>query len=493
MILVPMILAVLATVVAGFFAWREYHRTRELFTPWMLFLVYAALDVFLPAAVFLLTEPPSLVSWIIPLQKEGIGSSTLVYGVSMLFFAGFYFFASRDDRGGTGDAWAALADVRLKIGYVYAGLAVAGSWYVLHQLTLVSQTGSFDAYLADKFRERFQPDVFASKNLVDFVFNQFASAMLPVFVVLVGILFFFRYQYGKRVLWGWVFPSVAWVLTLTTFYRGHQLNLFLSLAFIEMCRHRVDRLRPAAGLGRTRPTKARTVLTLRTKVMATVAVLLFVLYGAFRQYNSSFQYGKPVSFTTALTAQGGEMLQGWGLIGLTSILHVYPENQDHLRGSSVLTTFFMPVPRPLWPGKPERYGAEEVTRRMGWPITTQSAISMPGELYANFGLLGIPLVGGFGFLFGVLYRRRLHPRLFFVYAFFLPYSVLLTHWMSSTGFMTSVTQYAVALGAAFVVVGVHGSGSGEAGRDGRRQEVDPLVTGAGGHRPRTPNSLSRPL
>jgi oligosaccharide repeat unit polymerase len=461
-----MVLATLATLVAAVLAWWEYRRTRELFTPWMLFLGYAALDVFLPAAVFLLTEPPALASWIVPLRKADIASSTLVYVMSLVFFATFYFFASRDRSDDSGTAWAALADVKLKLGHLYAGLAVAGGWYVLHQLTLVSEAGSFDAYLADKFRERFRPDIYASTNLFDFVFNQFASAMLPLFLVLVGILFFFRYRYERRVLWGWLLPAVAWILTLSTFYRGYQLNLFLSLAFIETCRHRVAKLRPEAGLGRTEPTRARTALTFRSKVLATVAVVLFVLYGAFRQYNSSFQYGKPVSFTTALTSQGGELLQGWGVIGLTSILHFYPERQDHLGGNSVVTTFFMPVPRPFWPGKPERYGAEEVTRLMGWPITTQSAISMPGELYANFGLVGIPLVGAFGFLFRTIYRRRLHPKLFFVYAFFVPYSVLLTHWMSSTGFMTSVTQYAPSVGVALLVLGFRDTAAGTIGHRG---------------------------
>ncbi len=482
MILVPIVVATLATIATGLLAWWEHRRTGELFTPWMLFLVYAALDVFLPAAAFLLTNPPVLAEWLLPLQKDDIATSTLVYVVSLLFFAAFYFFASRDGSGDTDAAWGVLADVKLKVGHVYTGLAFSGGWYVLHQVTLVNRSGSLDAYVADKFRQRYQPDVFASENLADFVFNQFAPAMLPVFVVLTGILFFFRYRHGKRLLWGWVLPVVAWLLTVSTFYRGYQLNLFLSLAFIETSRHRVERLRPDAALERTQPTRPRGGLTGRTKALAAVAVVLFVLYGAFRQYNSSFQYGRPVSFTSALVDQGGELVRGWGVIGLTSILHVYPEDQEQLGGKSIATTFFMPVPRPLWPGKPERYGAEEVTRRMGWPITTQSAISMPGELYANFGLLGIPMVGGFGMIFGVIYRRRLRPRLFFVYAFFVPHSVLLTHWMSSTGFMTSVTQYSLGVGAAVLVIAPNDARRARSPKsDGRPRELDRSATGAGAH------------
>ena len=454
MIFLPMVLAVLATALAGFLAWWEYRRAQELFTPWMLFLIYGVLDVFLPAAVFLISEPPSLIDWIVPLRKDDIASSTLVYIVSLVLFAAGYFFAShRQSDGDTKNVWRALSNLNLRVGHVYAGLVLAGGWYIIYQLTLITQAGSLDVYLSDRFRQRFRPDIFASRNLLDFVFNQFAPSMLPTVLVLVGILFFFRHRYGRPVLWGWVLPGVAWVLTLTTFYRAYQLNFFLALAFIETCRIRVSKFHPDARLDRTASPGAKTSITPRIKILATVAVLLFLFYGAYRQYHSSFQYGKPVSVAGALTSQGGELVRGWGVIGLASILHGYRDDESRLGGTSVATTFFMPVPRPLWPGKPERYGAEEVTRRMGWPTTTQSAITMPGELYANFGLLGLPLVAAFGFFFRAVYRRRLHPKLLFVYAFFVPHAVLLTHWMSSSGLMTSVTLHSLTLLAVFWVFG----------------------------------------
>jgi hypothetical protein len=453
-IVLPVVLACLATLVAGYLAWWEYRRTQQLFTPWMLFLIYGALDIFLPAAVFLVTNPPSLTDWIVPLRKDEIASSTLVYVASLSLFAAGYFFASgRADPGGT-DASDEEVSLKVKIGYVYVGLVVSASWYLLHQFIQVQQAGSFDAYLADKFRERFRPDIFTTKGPVDFIFNQFAPSMLPIFLVLVGILFFFRHRHGRSVLWGWILPAIAWTLTLTTFYRGYQLNFFLSLAFIETCRLRAAKRHPELGLERTGQTRERSLMAPRTKVLAAIAVLVFLLYGAYRQYNSSFQYGDPVSIGEAVTDQGGELVRGWGVVGLSSILSAYPESDSRLGGSSIATTFFMPIPRPLWPGKPERYGAEEVTRRMGWPSTTQSAITMPGELYANFGLLGIPLVAAFGFAFRALYRRRHHPKLLFVYAFFVPHSVLLTHWMSSTGLMTSVTLYALSVVAVVLVLAV---------------------------------------
>jgi len=141
------------------------------------------------------------------------------------------------------------------------------------------------------------------------------------------------------------------------------------------------------------------------------------------------------------------------------------------------------VPRPLWPGKPERYGAEEVTRRMGWPITTQSAITMPGELYANFGFLGLPLVAALGLLFRAVYRRRRHPKLLFVYAFFVPHAVLLTHWMSSSGLVTSLTLHALSVVAVVLVLQPDtGDVPSQVDDDRGRREAPQLVRSAAGPR-----------
>jgi hypothetical protein len=410
------------------------------------------LDVFLPAALFLATTPPSLKPWIVPLQADNIATATLVYSITLVVFGAGYFFVSRQGPSVPASLCHGLAAIRVKVGHVYVALAVVGGWYVLHQAVLISEAGSFDVFLSEKFRQRLRPDVYVSTSIFDFVFNQFAPMMLPAFLVLVGVLFFFRYRYVRPVLWGLVLPATAWLLTLTTFYRGTQLNLFITLAFIEAYRIRVAKLHPQARLSRTPVPTSSSTISRRSKVLAATGVLVFLLYGGYRQYHSSFQYNNPVSVTEAFAAQTGEFLRGWGVVGLTSILYFYPDNGEHLGGTSIAETFLMPVPRLLWAEKPERYGAEEVTRRMGWPTTTQSAITMPGELYANFGAVGVIGVGAFGLFFRGVYRRRLHPKAFFAYAFFVPYAVLLSHWMSSTGLMTAVTLYPVALAVVWLVL-----------------------------------------
>lgn len=468
-------LAPLAAASACALAWHEYRRTRELFTPWTLILLYAVIDVFLPGTVFLIAGSPSFPLWIVPLRGDDIQMAILVYAASLVFFAAGYFLALHGRPSNPSSEKRTisevLSDVNVRVGRVYTGLVLTGSWYVSYQLTLISKAGSLNTYLSDSFRQRYRPEVYVPSNLVDFVFNQFAPAMLPAFLVLVGILFFFRYRYHRKVLWGVVLPLSGWLLTLTTFYRGSQLNFFLSLALLETCRIGIAHIHPHSQLGRTRA-PGHGLLSTRAKVLASVGVVLFVLYGAFRQYNSSFQYGRPVSAGQALSSQAGEFLRGWGVVGLTSVLHAYPASDRYIGGSSFTSTLLMPVPRLIWPDKPERYGAEVVTRRMGWLTTTQSAITMPGELYANFGLAGILFTGVFGLLFGMIYRLRLRPTFFFAYAFFLPQAVLLTHWMSSTGLMTALTLLPVsALGAWLVIV------PGATARDERWRRFPPVKPG----------------
>lgn len=63
---------------------------------------------------------------------------------------------------------------------------------------------------------------------------------------------------------------------------------------------------------------------------------------------------------------------------------------------------------------------------------------MPGELYANFGYLGIPLMAVFGWIFGLCHRYRLNRRFRFMYAIFLPSVMFTTFWMAFTGFVNQL-------------------------------------------------------
>lgn len=77
--------------------------------------------------------------------------------------------------------------------------------------------------------------------------------------------------------------------------------------------------------------------------------------------------------------------------GLTQ--HV-PSTRDHLWGAGYAEILTMPVPRALWPDKPE--GVTKELQAAWFPQLIGASYPFYGELYANFGLAGT-VVGAFGF------------------------------------------------------------------------------------------------
>ncbi|HEV2070112.1 MAG TPA: hypothetical protein VGR26_09990 [Acidimicrobiales bacterium] len=459
MVVLGVAFAVLASGWLSWLAWLEHRRSGELFSPWLLLLVYAMFDVFVPTAIFLVLGPPELASWMGPVRTIPMMVAALVYLVSLGFFAAGYFALAPRSSTEARDRWLALASVQINVQNVYVALAVTGAWYVAHLAKLVGQTGTLDSFVTGKFRMRFQSEPFSTDTIVDLVLHQIAPAMMLGFLALVGVLFFFRHRYQRPVLWGVVLPFVAWLFTLTTFYRGSQVGYFLSLAFLESFRLRLAAARPDAGLARRKADAAAGHHHRGAVALGLIAVAFFSLYGAYRAYNTSSAQGIPISATQAVADQGSEFFRGWGLISLSSIIDFYPDQGHYLGGSSVVDSVLLPVPRVLWEDKPQWYGIDEVTRSMGWITTSQSAVTMPGELYANFGPVGIVLVAGFGLVFSGLHRLRFRPRVFFVYVLWVPHAVLVTQWGASTGLMNSLILLPLALMATWFTVRPHPSPS----------------------------------
>lgn len=131
---------------------------------------------------------------------------------------------------------------------------------------------------------------------------------------------------------------------------------------------------------------------------------------------------------------------GAGLLGVSKIVAQYGTTVDYFRGKTYLDMALLPVPRAIYRSKPKWYGIDDISKRMGWPETTQSAVTMPGEAFANFGLAGllmaIPMGAGFGLMWRLASRSKVRlilvgPTLFFQ-------AVTVTMWMSFTGLMNAM-------------------------------------------------------
>ena len=233
-------------------------------------------------------------------------------------------------------------------------------------------------------------------------------SFLGYYGLALGLILFITTQPKRRAL---LLPAISFMLVLETWYVFVTLqrsNLILLLLIAGMSLHYFRRRIPARQL---------------VLVALLFVCFLFPLTEQFRKvYWFSHQPTEPEFLTSYRTAF--EDLQesgGWGpylrnsvvtfsnrLHGLDSLmvsLYKTPATIPFLRGETLGNLFIGTfIPRFIWPEKPKIYFSDTFARDYwGLPpyIHAAIAVSQIGELYLNYGLVGV-LLGMF--CLGVLYR-----------------------------------------------------------------------------------------
>lgn len=122
----------------------------------------------------------------------------------------------------------------------------------------------------------------------------------------------------------------------------------------------------------------------------------------------SVQGGVQVSDQFFLLQLAEPVIMNRNLLDLSKTTHVInavPEKKDFLYGSSFFNIFVAPIPRSIWPNKPDiQIGLSVAEEIYGLNRSLQTAIppGVIGELYMNFGWIGV-LFGSF--FLGYLFRR----------------------------------------------------------------------------------------
>lgn len=399
----------------------EVRQTGQLVTPWSLLLVLSLVDIIGGALIVIIYGAPDLPYWFRPPpDDQSVFFAVIIYTMSVAFFGAGYFVA-RSFRNNTPKGTVTMGEGRLRAGMAHALFALSAICHIGYLSIQVRRAGSLSEYVSLKFKVRWTPEVVELKTFTELVVERLGSAMLAVLILVTATLFYFRHVHNKPVLWGLVLPAMGWLACATTFFRGTQLLLFLALLMAEN-----ERLRNAGSASSTRVRKARVA------VLAAVAIAGFASYGTIRNYYSSQEWGERANASDAVEAELRRASSGAGLLGLSAILQHYPERTDYFYGRTFLDMLLLPVPRLIYTSKPTWYGIDDITRAMGWPISTQSAVTVPGELWANFGIFGLPLSALGGAALGLAYRLR-HGRYFFAYSVIMLQVLLVGFWMSFTG------------------------------------------------------------
>ena len=157
--------------------------------------------------------------------------------------------------------------------------------------------------------------------------------------------------------------------------------------------------------------------------------LLYVLTWNWEEQGAS--YALKGIFKTAVTFDAL-----WG------ICSTFPDKVPYLKGATFVDMMTAFVPRLFWEAKKEIYGTNEITMLMGLPTHFMQSVSMPGELLANFGILGIAGM----FLYGILFRaidikKSRDAGWTMAYSVFLSARWLAIFWMGFTGLCSTVYSF----------------------------------------------------
>jgi uncharacterized protein with PQ loop repeat len=229
---------------------------------------------------------------------------------------------------------------------------------------------------------------------------------------------------------GFGLPIVAGLAAGTMLLRGFLLTLLFGLAVVE--RSRLHDLEVEGAQDRGRQAHR---INMRIVWVCALGILLFVTYGTIRNYLTEEAHSGRATLAEASAVELSRFIRGEGFVGLIGVIDGYPRDVPFMKGRTIRDMLLLPVPRALWTSKPTWYGIDDITRSMGWPATMMSAVTMPGELYANFSVWGIPLMWLYGWFFGRAYTYRFHPVLRYIYAFVIVPMMLPTFWMAFTGFV----------------------------------------------------------
>ncbi len=432
MLFFGILLSVLVILIIGFQVLQSYRHDGYLITPWTLYLLLAVIDIYIPGIVFLAHEIPEQAPYVVPFSKDDLVDALMLFSVSILILASGYF--------GTQLKWrnkSTLDPIQwsINIQRLYFFTVLCGGWYATYILVDIVNNGSLVEYLSFKAERKYGFRL-NYNNAAEAILFQLAPIMLTIFCMLIGVLFYFRKNSAHPFLWGVILPVIGWLFIVTTFFRGSQLIYFLALFVLEWQRVMNAtnlEINPVLMEKKSKGKSERNTLF----IFILLGITLFLSYGAIRNYynsNSEMQNNQ-LSVNESILLEGARLIRGEGLIGLTRIINGYPNSADYLLGKTYSDMMLLIIPRSIYVSKPDWYGVSDISRGLGGPDTTQDAVTVPGEAYANFGPIGMPLIIVFGALYGFFYRYKNHPRYRYAYAFVVIPSVFPVYWMSLTGFV----------------------------------------------------------
>lgn len=411
-------------------------RREQYITIFSLFYLFECLDLFVPSILVYVfnLDPPSI--YVPIFSSDEYAFSMVVAGSSFLLFWCGYTLSGHNKKRRPNRAVYWAVNTRKITKYLKIFTVI----FIGQQLWLYSLNGGFVEYITTMAKYRYTLGL-SEKSLVDSIVIVGGSLLRSLVLSLITILFIFRDEANLRYgMWPWFF--LAFVVCISTFYRGPILVFVMMLAAAEQFRisqrtngtiYRVN--------GADFYEKGRLKLGFGKIVVFSIAgITLFTSLGAFRTYLSGSLLERSVTSSSAFGQEMARLVNHGGYFSLTHITSVYERTGQYLNGYSIYSQlFYRFVPRAFWEAKPSNYGAYDINVDLGYPSTSLSAITVPGEMFANFGVAGL-VIGMLlvGFMLGRFQNLRSHPVMCFFYVCTVGNLIISIGWFSTTGFMSWV-------------------------------------------------------
>ena len=384
------------------------------------------IDTFLPSIIYVIYGFETLPPWINPYTNAEMSIGLLYYTLFYIIMFSIMIALAKGNQ----SEWLKSFQrdnlyIRKRIDFflvMICSILFIGLFYE------ISSYGGISEWIFNKFTFRFDPNP-RDRNLLEIFLITFPWRAL--FNSLVFLAFLYRFRFNRPKAYGIFFPLLGIFFALSTSFRGSILIFLLGLFFMENIRiyiHRKSEYKSSFGKGR------ETINKPRYYVFAFLTLSAFIAYGSIRGNYVDEVLGREQDNQSAVYLV---LSQGSGIQGITSIMKRYGNDLDYLMGKTYIDMLLLPIPRVIYTSKPEWYGIDDITTGMGWAESSQSAVTMPGEAYANFGWFGLSIAILYGLFFGLFLRLinnkgGIHVVL---YASVIIPIIFVSNWMSFTGIM----------------------------------------------------------
>jgi len=392
-------------------------------TPISFFYLLLLVDVIMPAILFELSGMPRYPQYFGLITREEIIKSLGVFVVAAIFFT-------------IGYRWKVLrifefekkkCDYKLRYKMVYFMYVMVLVVIALNMYFEIKNIGGLDLYYIHRIKRVYLATI-EPKSVFEKIIMVLSGKSSDMLILLNGLLFFNRFKYNKKIKWGIISPLITFFIILTRLHRGTILNFFISIIIIEVFRIQNSNFKMP---------KFATKITRRKLIkISFFAIGMFLVFGTIRGSLNSSVWGYDISLYESFLRQLKNNF-GVSLIALARVLKHFKSFDELMYGRTVYEMFYFFFPRSIWVEKPVKYGIISANILMGSPSSTMDAITMPGEMIANFGVWGVAMVSLFGYYYKVFKHYLYNEKYISIYAALLP-TITVPFWMSFTGLFSQM-------------------------------------------------------